>query len=70
LLHLLTTGFGTKRPIWDVRSSAAIEGKADLASADMPKSTRLTHSGQSAAYLAVMHNTALAQRYAKVPSFA
>jgi len=30
LLHLLTAAFGTKLPIWDVRYSVAIEGKADL----------------------------------------
>jgi len=30
LLHLLTSGPGTKRPIRDVRCSVAIEGKADL----------------------------------------
>jgi|GraSoiStandDraft_29_1057270.scaffolds.fasta_scaffold3416245_1 hypothetical protein len=30
MLHLLTAGFGTKLPIWNICTSVAIRGKVDI----------------------------------------
>jgi hypothetical protein len=59
MLHLLTTGIGTKEPSWSALGWSAYRGAADYDAGALssPEPQRLTHSRQSAAKFAVMHNT-------------